>query len=119
MERLDLDRNVLSGPIPEELYDSLSLRFIDLDRNILSGTISTRIGNLSHLVFFQIDFNQMKGPVPTQLGKLADLQFFSILGNGFDDSGIPLEMCGNNIQIYANCGMCKDIGDCCKACLVN
>lgn len=119
LERLDLDRNVLSGPIPEELYDSPSLRYIDMDRNIISGTISTKIGLLNHLVFFQVDFNQMKGPVPTELGDLADLQFFSILGNGFDDSGIPLEMCGNNIQIYANCDMCEDVGDCCTACLVD
>jgi hypothetical protein len=117
LERLDLDRNFLSGPIPEELYDSPSLRYIDMDRNILSGTISTKIGLLNQLVFFQVDFNQMKGRVPTELGVLADLQFFSILGNGFDDSGIPLEMCGNNIQIYANCGMCEDVGDCCTACL--
>jgi hypothetical protein len=118
LERLDIDRNTLSGPIPEELYDSTSLRFIDMDRNIISGSISTKIGSMSQLIFFQTDFNQMIGTIPTELGDLADLQYFSILGNGYDDSkGIPLVMCGNNIQLYANCDMCSDVGDCCTKCL--
>jgi Leucine rich repeat len=118
LEKLDLDRNILSGPIPEELYQSTSLEFVDLDRNILSGTISTQIGRMSQLIFFQVDFNQMIGTIPTEIGNLPNLQYLSVFGNGFDEStGIPLEICGLNIQIYSNCEMCTDVGDCCTVCL--
>jgi len=118
LERLDLDRNFLSGPIPEELYASTSIKFLDLDRNIISGSISTKIGQMSQLIFLQVDFNQMIGTVPSEVGDLADLQYFSILGNGFDDDvGIPESMCGHGIQLYANCDMCVEVGDCCTACL--
>jgi len=118
LEKLDLDRNVLSGPIPEDLYESTTLQYIDIDRNIISGTISSNIGTMSQLIFFQADFNQLTGTIPTETANIPELQYFSIFGNGFDTSiGIPLEICGLNIQIYANCEMCKDAGDCCTVCL--
>jgi hypothetical protein len=118
LERLDLDRNNLSGTIPEDIYDSTSLKFFDIDRNILSGTISTKIGSMEQLTFFQVDYNQMTGNIPTEVGALSKLQYFSIFGNEFDDKiGIPEEVCGNYIQIYANCNMCDNVGDCCTICL--
>jgi len=118
LEKLDVDRNILSGPIPEELYSSTTLRFIDIDRNILSGTISTNIGTMNQLIFFQADFNQLIGTIPTEIANIPNLQYFSVFGNGFDKSvGIPMEICGLNIQIYANCEMCEDVGSCCAVCL--
>lgn len=73
---------------------------------------------MSQLIFFQADFNQLIGRIPTELGELANLQYFSIFGNRFNDSvGIPLDMCGNDIQLYANCDMCSNVGECCTACL--
>lgn len=118
LEKLDLDRNILSGPIPEELYSSTTLQYVDMDRNILSGTISSKIGTMSQLVFFQADFNQLIGTIPTEIGNISDLQYFSIFGNGFDKSvGIPSTICGSNVQIYANCEMCSNIGNCCTVCL--
>lgn len=118
LENLDIDRNILSGPIPEELYSSTTLRFVDMDRNILSGTISSNIGSMSQLVFFQADFNQLIGTIPSEIANIPHLQYLSIFGNGFDESvDLPLEICGLNIQIYANCEMCKNIGQCCTVCL--
>jgi len=118
LEKLDLDRNVLSGPIPEELYESTTLQFIDFDRNILSGTISTKIGLMSQLIFYQVDFNQLIGTIPTEIANIPGLQYLSVFGNGFDESsGIPLEICDLNIQIYANCDMCTEVGNCCTVCL--
>ena len=73
---------------------------------------------MNQLIFFQADFNQLIGTIPTEIANIPELQYFSIFGNGFDKSvGIPFEICGNNIQIYANCEMCKDVGDCCTVCL--
>jgi len=73
---------------------------------------------MTQLVFYQVDYNQLIGTVPTELGNLENLQYFSIFGNGFDDSAsIPDEMCGNGVQVYANCDMCGGLGDCCTACL--
>ena len=117
LEILDLDKNVLSGPLPEDLYDAVSLRVLDFDHNIISGTLSTKIGQLRQLYFFQADFNQLIGTIPTEVASLPNLEFFSILGNGFGGSGIPVDVCELRINIYANCDMCADLGSCCTECI--
>jgi hypothetical protein len=72
--QIDLNFNLLQGPIPEELYSLTNLRVLDLNDNELSGSISTRIGNLPRLSFFQVENNGMTGTVPSQMGELNLLE---------------------------------------------
>lgn len=117
LERLDLDSNKFSGTIPESIYASTSLKFFDVDRNNISGTLSTQIGTMQQLIFFQVDYNQMSGTLPSQLSLLSKLHYFSVFGNNFDETvGIPETMCGNHIQIYANCNVCPGDLECCTMC---
>jgi hypothetical protein len=72
--QIDLNFNLLQGPIPEELYTLTNLRTMDLNDNELTGTISTRISRLVRLSFFQIENNDFTGTIPSQLGALNFLE---------------------------------------------
>lgn len=71
MELLDLDFNLLQGPIPEELFNLSNLKQFDINNNELSGTISTRIGQLENLNLIQVESNFLTGVIPDELASLT------------------------------------------------
>ena len=70
---LDLDGNGLSGPIPPELGNLLSLTELELQNNKLSGPIPPELGNLSNLRILALTGNRLSGPIPSELGELSSL----------------------------------------------
>lgn len=69
---LDLDDNLLSGPIPPQLEDLTSLGVIYLYDNQLTGSIPTELGNLANLKYLWMWNNQLNGSIPSQLGNLSN-----------------------------------------------
>ena len=70
---LDIANNQLSGPIPPQLGNLANLTRLSLFRNELSGQIPSQLGNLANLKTLSVSVNQLSGPIPSQLGNLANL----------------------------------------------
>ena len=74
LERLYLDDNDLSGPIPPEIGELANLERLYLDDNDLSGPIPPEIGELANLERLYLDENDLSGPIPPEIGELANLE---------------------------------------------
>lgn len=66
--------NFLSGPLPGDLFDAVSLREISLPLNKLSGNIDDGIVNLTNLTVLELYSNDFKGTIPWDIGKLSKLE---------------------------------------------
>ena len=77
LERLTLDRNQLSGPIPD-LSGLTALTQLTLDRNQLSGPIPdlSSLSALEQLVLYENNFTP--GPVPPWVNSLTALQTLNL-----------------------------------------
>lgn len=64
------DRNELTGPIPDEIFEVKTLQLIDLDNNQLDGLISDRFGEFEDLFFATIGNNKFSSqPMPEAFTK--------------------------------------------------
>ena len=77
-----LEVNRLTGPIPRELGQLSSLGELDLFWNLLTGTIPPELGNLASLRDLYLSSNQLTGPIPPELGQLSGLKGLKVSGNG-------------------------------------
>jgi hypothetical protein len=69
------DDNMLSGPIPPQLFESLTdLNVLNFRNNLLSGAIPTQIGNLGSLASIDFSQNRLGGAVPSEIGRLASVR---------------------------------------------
>jgi hypothetical protein len=104
-----LDRTLLDGPIPEEIWNLTNLWRLDLSQTDLTGSISSSIGNLDDLIILNLRDSNFSGPLPSELGQLSDLQELHVHGNMFTGT-FPNEVCalrgpeGLN-QVYAPTNM--------------
>ena len=78
---LNLVRNALTGPIPEELGDLSNLVSLGLFSNALTGPIPEWLGNLSNLEWLDLGVNALTGPIPEGLGRLSDIQVLYLREN--------------------------------------
>jgi len=74
INRLDLDHNVLTGPLPGSLFFLTGLTRLNVHKNLLTGTLSRDFGRLKSLRFLSLYENQFGGTVPQELGLLSDLE---------------------------------------------
>jgi len=88
---LKLDRNNLSGTIPEEIGNLTQLTRLYLTWNKFTGSIPTEIGNLSNLLSLQIEHNQLTGSIPIEIGNLTQLTSLD-LGRNQLTGNIPSEI---------------------------
>lgn len=115
---LNLERNNLVGPIPEELFSGLGKTLVDLDlhenklngtipastlpsmaslqvlslyNNTLSGAIPSTIGNLANARRIYLDENSLTNRIPETIGALSQLQHFDVFNNRLYGS-IPSEV---------------------------
>ena len=73
--QLQLYSNNLSGPIPNELGNNVTLdylEYLDLSGNRLTGIIPDSIGNLTSLILLDLSNNQIEN-IPQSIGKLKSL----------------------------------------------
>ena len=88
---ISLPNNLLSGPLPHEITQIPTLRYIDLSRNDLSGTIPADIDRLHRLKEISLDNNSLTGPVPSSIGALEELTSLN-LGSNQLTGEIPPEL---------------------------
>lgn len=83
VDELNLSYNNLSGNIPSDLWNLISLTRLNLSGNQLTGNLSSQIGNLSEMEWLQLNNNQLTGSIPAQLGNLSNMTLFWLHGNQF------------------------------------
>ncbi|XP_068652088.1 leucine-rich repeat receptor-like protein kinase TDR [Aristolochia californica] len=89
LERLDLAHNALTGSIPSELANLSRLNILDLSHNKLTGPMPSNFGNTSRLALLNVSFNNISGSIPSE-------RIFTMMGpNAF--IGNPL-LCGAPLQ---------------------
>ena len=99
LQSIRLDRNQLTGSIPEEWCElnSAALKNFVLSNNKLTGTIPTCLSKFGEMENFSVLGNKMSGTIPTDLGILLHLQSFHVGNNEFTGS-MPDALC--NLKRY-------------------
>ncbi|TYI03504.1 hypothetical protein ES332_A11G343800v1 [Gossypium tomentosum] len=82
LQKIDLTRNYLSGPIPPE-WGSMRLVSISLLGNRLTGSISGELANLRNLTSLILENNDLFGTLPAALGNLSKLERLHLSSNKF------------------------------------
>ncbi|XP_074318344.1 receptor-like protein EIX2 [Silene latifolia] len=75
---LDLQKNNISGVIPDCWADFDFLGYINLASNNLSGIIPLSMGLIRPLTFLKLSENSLRGPIPPTLGNNSDLQILDL-----------------------------------------
>ncbi len=88
---IKLKNNNVTGTIPANLGQLLSLQYLDLDTNRLSGVIPVEIGGLSNLEYLYLNGNQLTGTIPSELGQLPNLLLLYLNDNQLTGP-IPVEL---------------------------
>ncbi|XP_039137721.1 putative receptor-like protein kinase At3g47110 [Dioscorea cayenensis subsp. rotundata] len=78
---IDFSDNLLSGDIPESMGNCHSLQVLSLSNNSFTGFIPEQISNLKGLQSLDLSSNQLSGSIPSDLGKLGGLQFLNLSFN--------------------------------------
>ncbi|XP_020202831.1 tyrosine-sulfated glycopeptide receptor 1 [Cajanus cajan] len=74
LEKFRAGFNFLSGPIPSDIFDVVSLTEISLPLNRLTGTIGDGIVSLTNLTVLELYSNHFTGSIPLDIGKLSKLE---------------------------------------------
>ncbi|XP_062105313.1 LRR receptor-like serine/threonine-protein kinase RPK2 [Humulus lupulus] len=74
LQRLDLRGNALSGPLPHELGNVKSLKWVLLGGNNMTGEIPSQLGHLTSLVVLDLSQNALTGSIPASLTKASGLE---------------------------------------------
>ena len=81
----------LTGSIPAELGNLMSLKGLALNINELTGSIPSELGNLQDLELLWLFGNALTGPIPSELGDLHGLKDLHLGWNQLTGS-IPSEL---------------------------
>ncbi|XP_004510600.1 tyrosine-sulfated glycopeptide receptor 1 [Cicer arietinum] len=74
LERFRAGFNLLSGTIPIDIFDAVSLKEISLPLNKITGTIDDGIVKLKNLTVLELYSNHLTGFIPKEIGKLSKLE---------------------------------------------
>ncbi|CAN6543220.1 unnamed protein product [Malus baccata var. baccata] len=78
---LDLSRNMLSGEIPEELTNLISLQTLNVSNNLLIGRIPSKIGDMGALESLDLSVNQLSGEISPSISNLTFLNHLNLSYN--------------------------------------
>ncbi|TYG47688.1 hypothetical protein ES288_D11G360400v1 [Gossypium darwinii] len=96
---LNLGSNSLTGKIPPSLWH-LNLIMLNLRNNTMFGELPSTLQNSPNLVMFDLSENHFSGRLPAWIGdKLSNLVILSLRSNNFDGH-IPHKIC--DIQFLQN-----------------
>jgi Leucine-rich repeat (LRR) protein len=92
LTHLDITQTQLTGTVPSEIGNCLSLRTLAIQLNpLLQGTIPTQLGLLSSLEGLWWRNTEVAGKIPSELGELFNLQVLELSGNTLTGT-IPIEL---------------------------
>nr|AYU56586.1 ERECTA-like protein [Oropetium thomaeum] len=77
----DLQGNKLTGQIPDEIGDCVSLKYLDLSSNLLYGDIPFSVSKLKLLEELNLKNNQLTGPIPSTLSQIPNLKILDLAQN--------------------------------------
>ncbi|KAF4351829.1 hypothetical protein F8388_005107 [Cannabis sativa] len=92
LQYLDLNNNLLVGPLPEFSPEFSSLQYLDLSANSFSGNVSESLGFLSSLSVLLLSSNYLTGQIPWSLGNLTELITLGIGYVTLNQSSLPPEI---------------------------
>lgn len=90
---LRLGKNGLRGPLPAEIGQLTSMRWLDLKFNRLEGRIPKELAELRDLENLELRAGFLSGEIPAELGGLAKLERLDLGRNSLDGS-IPPSLAG-------------------------
>ena len=101
LEFLYMTDNRVAGPLPEGLGYLRQIRTLRLDRNRIDGTLPATIGDAETLEVMRLDNNLLSGSLPSTVGKLRNVLQFDFHQNKLGDT-IPKQLSGmaSALQIY-------------------
>lgn len=99
--RLDLSHNRFSGPLPVEISQMSSLKYLMLAYNNFTGSIPFQYGNLSGLQALDLSFNELNGSIPSSLGNLRSLLWLMLANNSLTGP-IPPEIGNCSSLLWLN-----------------
>ncbi|QCD80837.1 probable LRR receptor-like serine/threonine-protein kinase At1g74360 [Vigna unguiculata] len=99
--RLDLSYNNFSGPLPVEISQMSSLKFLMLCYNQFNGSIPPELGNMTQLQALDLAFNNLTGSIPPTLGKLNSLLWLMLANNSLTGE-IPPELGNCSSLLWLN-----------------
>ncbi|UHP10837.1 MucBP domain-containing protein [Listeria marthii] len=71
--RITITGRGLTGEVPPEIKNLVSLEFLILYSNNLTGTIPAELGELTKLKELRLDFNKLTGTIPDGLGNIPSI----------------------------------------------
>ncbi|KAA8549831.1 hypothetical protein F0562_001515 [Nyssa sinensis] len=93
--------NLLSGPLPHDIYNATALREISLPSNHLMGPIDNSIVHLSNLTILQLSYNELiSGELPQDIGKLSNMEKLLLDNNNLSGSLPPSIMSCTNLIVF-------------------
>ncbi|XP_009140909.1 probable LRR receptor-like serine/threonine-protein kinase At3g47570 [Brassica rapa] len=86
---LDLANNLISGSIPHQIGNLVSLQEITLGGNLLTGLLTASIGKLLRLQVLNLSSNSISGEIPSSIGNLTRLERLYLANNRFEGTITP------------------------------
>lgn len=70
---ISLNNRSLTGEVPPEIKNLVSLQRLYLFSNKLSGEIPAELGELTKLTELRLDYNELSGKIPDGLGNISEI----------------------------------------------
>ncbi|NQZ77545.1 MAG: T9SS type A sorting domain-containing protein, partial [Ekhidna sp.] len=86
LQELYLGGNQIGGEIPAEIANLTQLSSLSMPRNNFVGTIPAELGELDNLVFLGLSNNQLSGDIPSELGNISSLSRIGLRNNRLEGS---------------------------------
>eukprot|EP00191_Tetraselmis_sp_GSL018_P014327 CAMPEP_0177578260 /NCGR_PEP_ID=MMETSP0419_2-20121207/246_1 /TAXON_ID=582737 /ORGANISM="Tetraselmis sp., Strain GSL018" /LENGTH=644 /DNA_ID=CAMNT_0019066677 /DNA_START=1037 /DNA_END=2972 /DNA_ORIENTATION=+ len=91
LQRLEIQNNSLSGPLPDQLSAVPGLMELDLSDNGFSGTLPASWSTLTTLRRVNLARNRLHGTIPAEWSALRRLDVLRLSGNALLEGGVPLD----------------------------
>ncbi len=115
IDEINLPNNNLSGELPDELGNLVSLNTLNLSSNNITGEIPSALGNAEDLNYLYLQNNELSGDIPVELFSLNERHFVEInLSNNQLTGKLPEEIDGSiaNVgRVYVSNNLLTDLPD--------
>lgn len=104
----------LDGTIPLSIANMLDLERLELNRNRISGILPSRHGDLESIRVYDVSDNEnLGGTIPGDFSRMAQLTGLAIFGTSIEGI-VPDELCEGDISIVVDCDGATTIN--CRCC---